>query len=108
MIKSKKIRASAKGEICSLQIPVVCSVWRGDDPEKETTVYCHFPFDGGMGIKSSDGISGGYGCHHCHRVIDGVDRLPTPYTKEDMEFFKRRSQSRTLVRLIEKEIVVIK
>lgn len=64
-VKSSKIRQSAGGETCRLQIPGVCS----HDPER--TVLCHIRAFGiaGVGQKPPDLFSC-YGCDKCHAVLD--------------------------------------
>ena len=60
---SKKIRASAKGENCSLRVSSKCQ----DD---ETVVLCHLNSNyRGTGFKSPD-IWGVYGCFWCHKDLD--------------------------------------
>lgn len=99
MIRSKKITQSAKGENCTLQIVGVCN----GDPE--TVVFCHFPDEShGMGIKADD-ISGGYGCSECHAVIDR--RRALALSRQEFDWYMRRSQTRTLRRLIEKGVIKI-
>ena len=63
-VVSKKIRASAKGENCTLRVPVVCN----NNPE--TTVFAHLnsPFKG-IGNKSPD-LFGVYACSGCHTLLD--------------------------------------
>lgn len=99
MINSKKIRNSAKGEDCTLQIGGVC---RGDN---ETVVLCHFPLHDGGSARLNGEISAGYGCFSCHSVIDR--REYTSLSEADREFYMRRSMVRTLDRLVEKGLVVI-
>lgn len=91
-IVSKKIRAAAKGQPCTLQIAGVCNHnW-------ETTVFNHLPDESnGMGTKSDD-ISGCFGCHACHDAID--NRSNTGLSGEDREFYMRRAQTRTIRALI--------
>lgn len=97
MIRSKKITDSARGEDCTLQIVGICN------GNPETVVFCHFPDDShGMGIKSDD-ISGGYGCSSCHQALD-----QHKLRREDRDWYMRRSQTRTLRKLIEKGVVIIK
>ncbi|RPD86296.1 DUF1364 domain-containing protein [Neisseria weixii] len=94
------IRKAAKGEQCTLNIAGVCNC------NPETVVLCHFPSEGhGMGLKSSD-LSAGFGCSACHDAIDS--RVDVGLSREDKEFYMRRSQLRTLKRLIEKGIVQCK
>lgn len=97
MIHSKKIRDSARGEDCTIEIPGVCM------NEVETVVLCHFPDEyGGTSIKSDD-TSAGYGCYRCHRVVDGVDENDEFLQNKD--FYLRRSQTRTVRRMIEKGVL---
>jgi len=100
--QSKKIRQSAKGERCALQIAGVCN----NNPE--TVVWCHFTDESkGIGIKGFD-LSGGYGCSDCHDAIDfrngkgGADALIG-----SRDWYLRRAQTRTLKRLLEKGILKI-
>lgn len=98
-IKSKKVRASAKGEDCTFNIVDVCNY----DPD--TTVLCHLPDESkGMGKKSDD-ISSAYGCSSCHDVIDG--RRGHDFTEEE-EWYMRRAMVRTWRKLIEKGLVIVK
>ena len=91
------IRKAARGEECTLNITGVCNY------NPETVVLCHFPSEGhGMGLKSSD-LSAGFGCSACHDAIDS--RVNVGLSREDKEFYMRRSQTRTLLRLIERGIV---
>ena len=60
---SKKIRASAKGEDCSLRVSSKCQ-------DGETVVLCHLNSNyRGTGFKSPD-IWGVYGCFYCHQALD--------------------------------------
>lgn len=93
------IRKAARGEECTLNIAGVCNY------NPETVVLCHFPSEGhGMGLKSSD-LSAGIGCSACHDAIDS--RVNVGLSREEKEFYMRRSQTRTLLRLIERGIVRI-
>lgn len=63
--RSDKIRKSAKGKECTLQIHGVCN------QNPETVVLCHLSSPTkGMGIKSDDHW-GVYGCSNCHAWLDG-------------------------------------
>ena len=95
-----KIRKAAKGEACTLNIAGVCNY------NPDTVVLCHFPSEGhGMGLKSHD-LSAGFGCSSCHDAIDG--RVDVGLLPEDKEYYMRRSQFRTLLRLIDKGIMSCK
>lgn len=70
--KSSPIRKSARGEECTIRLPMVCNF------DVETTVLCHSNKveDGkGMGLKAPDHRAA-YGCSACHDVVDG--RRPRP------------------------------
>ena len=63
-MKTTKIRQSARGEVCTFQLPGICN----HDPE--TTTLCHAPhIDKGMGIKGPDTWAA-YGCSACHDEMD--------------------------------------
>lgn len=62
-IVSKKIRNSAKGQVCSLRVSPRCD-------HDQTVVLCHLNSNyRGVGIKSPD-IFGVYGCAYCHAELD--------------------------------------
>lgn len=70
--RNKKLRESARGQDCQLQIPGVCN----HDPE--TVVWCHLnghEFGKGASLKAHD-IFGFYGCSACHDVYDGRHNSP--------------------------------
>lgn len=99
-IVSKKIRNSARGEDCTFQIVGHCNY------NPETTVFCHLPDETkGMGKKSDD-ISGAYGCSSCHDVVDG--RVWDADYHHNADWYMRRAQTRTLRKLIEKGVVIIR
>ena len=69
-----KIRKSAKGEECTIQIHPYCN------GNPETTVLCHAPCeDKGMGTKSPD-FWAAYGCSTCHDIVDGRFRVNDPHS----------------------------
>lgn len=82
--KSKKLRNSAKGQQCTLNIAGVCNY------NSETTVLCHINTMGGaMGAKSDD-FSACFGCSDCHYHLD-THKL----TELDELFYTRRAMVRT-------------
>lgn len=98
-IVSQKIRDAARDENCTLNIVGACNY------NPETVVLCHFPDEhNGTGTKPSD-LSSGFGCSGCH---DAIDRRNQAMTDSEMEWYMRRSQCRTLARLIVKGVVAIK
>ncbi|BBG29989.1 nuclease domain-containing protein [Zymobacter palmae] len=100
-ITSKAMRASARDERCTLGILGVCN------ERTDTTVLCHLPNESHGLARKSDDLSACYGCAACHDVIDG--RVPWPSEeKAHAEWYMRRAQIRTLVRMVEKGIITIK
>lgn len=64
IIKSKKLRDSARGQECTLRLPGTCNF------NPETTVLAHVPCGmSGMGMKGPDQISI-YCCNSCHDQLD--------------------------------------
>ena len=66
MIRSKKIRKSARGEDCSLRL-------EGCSFNPEQTVLAHVGSMGGRGLKCDDTMAV-YACYNCHTKIDGHKR----------------------------------
>lgn len=99
MIRSKKLRESARDEQCTLQIVGVCN----SDPA--TTVLAHLPDEShGIGLKADD-YCACYACSACHDVIDG--RAKTLYWQHEKDWYLRRAMVRTWRRFIEKGLVKI-
>lgn len=99
-MKSKALRDSARGEVCTFQIVGVCN------GNTDTTVLCHLPDEsGGMGKKSDDFIAA-YGCSSCHDVVDG--RVRNSEYEEYRLFYNSRALVRTIRRLIDKGYVTFK
>ena len=96
IVKSKKIRDSARGENCTLMLD-------GCLHSTETVVLCHAPGTGmkGTGMKCPD-IFAFYGCMHCHSVVDG--RTSGEWTYKDIV----RAMAETQMKFIEKGLMVIK
>lgn len=64
-VESKKLRASARGQDCTLRLPGVCN------GNPETTVLAHLPCGKkGMGMKSPDNMAC-FACSSCHDLLDG-------------------------------------
>lgn len=84
LLKSKKLRDSAKGQSCQIRIPGSCK----DDIE--TTVLAHLN-GGGMGIKKSD-FQASFCCFACHQVVDGAKNK---YSRELVELWHRQGVERT-------------
>ncbi len=82
--KSAKLRNSANGRECTLNIVNICNY------DRETVVLAHINTDfGKMGGKSDD-YSACFACSNCHEAIDG-HRV----NKEDNLFYTRRAMVRT-------------
>ena len=98
MIRSPKLRQSAKGQQCTLQILHVCN----HDPY--TTVLAHLPDESkGMGVKADD-ISACFACSACHDVIDGRVEFGR-MIDFDREWYMRRAQNRTWRKWIEMGLI---
>jgi len=67
MIRSKKIKDSARNEDCTLRLVGICNY------NDETTVLAHIGRNRGMAIKCDDTFAV-YACSACHSGIDGADR----------------------------------
>lgn len=86
---------SARGESCTCRTPA-CNF------DSETCVCAHangHEYGKGMGQKAHD-LFVAYACSGCHSYID--------QHKRDADFYWRRGHVRTLIRLVEKGILVIK
>lgn len=94
LARSKKIRASARGEECTLRFYQVCN------SNPETTVFAHVGSAGGMGIKCGDNF-GVYACSNCHSKIDSE-------SKADNAADIMRALEETQQKLIDKGLMVIK
>jgi hypothetical protein len=64
VIKSKKLRDSARGRDCELRLTGTCN------HNSATTVLAHIGHGGGVSIKCSDTMAV-FACSDCHDVIDG-------------------------------------
>jgi hypothetical protein len=95
-IISQKLRDSAKGQQCTLQIAGVCC----HDPQR--TVLCHIGDETkGMGNKAND-WSAAFGCDRCHEAIDHHK-----LRKADETFYVLRGLQRTWRHWIEKGLITI-
>lgn len=88
-----KLRKSAQGEHCTLEIPGVC----GYDPS--TVVLAHIRMPGtGMSRKPHD-LHGVYACHRCHDVLDR--RVLSHEFEQNRWFYIARGLMRTHERMLE-------
>jgi hypothetical protein len=94
--KFQKLRDSARGEDCTLQIHPYCN------GNPETVVLCHLPSGSGMGQKSPDWFAV-YGCSTCHDIIDG--RFNAAMTIHAREQAVTRGLFRTWERMIDKGLI---
>lgn len=100
MVVSNKIRNSAKGEDCTVNIVGVCNY------SPDTVVLAHLP-DESKGIgKKADDVSACYACASCHDAIDR--RRYDQDFEEHREWYLRRAMVRTWRRLVQKGIIVIR
>jgi hypothetical protein len=102
MIRSKKLRASARNQECTLNISGVCN------GNPETTVLAHISDgNGGMALKGND-TSSCFACSSCHDAIDG--RIPYFQQSDNanvLDWYLRRAMSKTIVIWIESGLVCV-
>lgn len=97
--KNSKIRKSARGEDCSLQIFPYCS----QNPEE--TILAHINSESkGIGKKSEDWY-GVYSCATCHDIID--KRRFVDLQEVEIQNCIMRGLHRTWLQLIEKGLITI-
>ena len=94
-----KITESAEGESCTVRLPGICS----HDPR--TTVFAHLN-GSGMALKTvSEGVDlGCYACFDCHEYLDGG--YVRTSTREQRDFEHYRATLETIIKLIEKGLIV--
>lgn len=100
VIRSKKLRDSARGEECTVRSP-----WCNYDPD--TTVLAHLPDDSGtgkMGGKSDDWCSV-MSCSACHDWLDR--RINDGSLLREREIYMRRAMIRTWRRWIELGLIKV-
>jgi hypothetical protein len=97
--KYQKLRDSARGEECTLQIFPYCN------GNPETVVLCHLPSGSGMGQKSPDWFAV-YGCSTCHDIIDKRMRVE-PRIEFDIQCIEQDALFRTWNRMLEKGLIKI-
>jgi len=96
-VRSKRLRDSAKGQQCTVNIAGVCSY------NDEQTVLAHYNFDGGAAGSKSDDTSAGFACYECHTHMDG-----NKLDDEAALYYKNRSMVRTMRIWVGAGLVVIK
>jgi len=92
--KMTPIRASARGQDCTLRFPGICN------RNPETTAWCHSNRleDGkGMGLKAPD-HHGCYGCSECHAWLDGGYAGRVPREAVDARFDAARAESQEILK----------
>ena len=82
-----KLRDAARGQICQIRIPGLCS----HNPEE--TVLAHFRMDCGVGMKPLD-LCGSWACATCHRAVDG--QMKTGYTRDQLDLMHLQGMYRTI------------
>lgn len=99
-----KLTESARGELCTIRLPGVCLF------HPETTVWCHANGSAagkGIGMKSHD-LLGAFGCQPCHDVYDRRRPAPIGSTRVDIELAFWEGHARSLLRLLERGLIVLK
>ena len=83
VIKSKKLRDSARGQDCTLRLVGICNF------NPETTVLAHIGRNRGMGQKCNDTMAV-FACSSCHTEIDSVNRFE--YGQDKLDALERTQQ----------------
>ena len=97
MIRSLKLRQSAKGQQCTVNLKHVCNY------NHDTVVLAHLPDESkGMSRKSDDHVAA-FACSACHDMIDG--RVKRTIPELELEWYMRRAQNRTMRIWIESGLV---
>lgn len=80
-MKTSKIRQSARGEQCTINLPGVCNF------DADTVCWCHsnrYEHGKGMGLKAKD-EHGAYGCSECHATYDRQKKRPDHLSLDNVE-----------------------
>lgn len=100
MMKSKKIRESARGEECQVRIPLHCN------GNPETVILAHVGSGSGMGMKSSD-LEATYCCSSCHDLIDFRGNAHN-FTRVEIQLMAYEGAQRTRQILVSKNLIQVK
>lgn len=98
MIRSKKLRNSARNEDCQIRIPGICNF------NHETTVLAHVGSNSGMGMKPDD-TEASFCCSACHDAIDG--RMNTNYSPLELKLMAKEGAERTRAIWLERGLMKI-
>lgn len=99
--KTTKIRQSARGEDCTINLEGVCNY----DPD--TVVWCHSNQSAhgkGMGLKANDEY-GAYGCSSCHKIYDRQAKRPDHLSLDDVEEAFTLAMEKSRAILVSKNLV---
>lgn len=88
-IRSQKLRRSAQGVPCTVQIPGVCI------GNPQTSVLAHLPDESHGIARKADDFCACIACAACHDVIDRRGSAWKQISDEDREFYLRRALVRT-------------
>ena len=98
VIQSKKLRDSARGEQCTVNISGVCCY------DESTVILAHLP-SSIAGYKSTD-LSSCYACHTCHTAIDQIGSVSE--FEESRDWYLRRAMVRTWTRFYDMGLITVK
>lgn len=78
--RNKKIRESARGKECLMQLPGCCG-------GTESTIWSHYRGEaGGKGLSlKADDLCGAYACTNCDAIYDGQRKVPLGVTYGDVQ-----------------------
>jgi hypothetical protein len=96
-MKQTAITQSAKGEQCTIRLPMVCNF------NSETTVFAHINgirFGHGVAIKTK---LGAYACSTCHDILDG--RINHNFERDYLKLAHLEGVIETMIKLEQKGLI---
>jgi hypothetical protein len=79
--KTTKIRQSARGEDCTINLEGVCNY----DPDTVVWAHSNKAIHGKSMGRKADDEWGAYACFSCHACVDGQSKRPSWLTKDDVD-----------------------
>lgn len=99
--KTSKIRQSARGEDCTINLEGVCNY----NPETVVWAHSNRACDGKAMGRKADDERGAYACHCCHAVYDRQMKRPTHLSLDDVEDAFTLAMEKSLAILKRKNLV---
>jgi hypothetical protein len=100
-VRERKLRTSARGQLCMIRIDGVCNCDTG------TTVLAHAPHDMNKGTGHKPDDVGAWACSNCHDYVDGRTKVPGVTRQDRMAWF-HQGVYRTVCEQIRQGVLVVK